>query len=143
MTKDALATALHFLKFRPRSVFEVERKLETKNFEEKEIEKVISVLKKNKLLDDQKFAKMWVVSRNNLRPSGSYVLKMELKHLGIAEEIIDEAIKDQDEEELARKALESKSRLKNADFNKKAAFLQRRGFATNIIYQLIKKQEGK
>ncbi len=139
MTKDPLAIALHFLKFRPRSVFEIEKKLKSKKFEEREIERVTSVLKKEKLLDDRKFAKMWVESRNNLKPSGSFVLKMELKNLGIAAEIIDEALKNQEEEELAKKALESKSRLKNASFDKKAAFLQRRGFATNIIYQLIKK----
>jgi len=139
MDKDPLKIALHFLKFRPRSVFEIRKKLEAKRIDEKEIEKVISVLKREKLLDDRKFAKMWIESRNNLRPSGSYVLKMELRRLGIAEDIIEEVLTPQRDEVLARKALESKSRLKNADFNKKAAFLQRRGFATNIIYQIIKK----
>jgi len=139
MSKDALSVALHFLKFRPRSEFEVRQKLKSKRIPEQEIKKVISVLKKNQLLDDEKFAKMWVASRNNLRPSGSYVLKMELKHLGIAAEIIDEAIKDQDEESLARKAIEDKARYRNADFPKKAAFLQRRGFKTSVIYKVLKK----
>lgn len=138
MSKDALAIALHFLKFRPRSVFEVEKKLKSKKCEEKEIERVVSILKKEKLLDDEKFAKMWVASRNNLRPSGAYVLKMELKHLGIAEEIIGDVLKDQDEEALARKAIEDKVRYRQADFNKKAAFLQRRGFKTSVIYKVLK-----
>ena len=138
MKKDALSVALHFLKFRPRSVFEIKQKLKTKGFEDKEIEKLISALKKEKLLDDQKFAKMWVRDRNLLKPEGSFLLKMELRKLGISDNDIENALKDQDEEKLARQALESKSRLKQADFAKKAAFLQRRGFKTSIIYQILK-----
>jgi len=138
MPKDALATALHFLKFRPRSIFEVRRRLSTK-YEEKEIEKVISVLKKNKLLDDQEFAKMWVRDRNLLKPTGSYLLKLELRKLGIATEIIEEVLTPQRDEVLAKKALESKSRLKNADYEKKVGFLQRRGFRTSVIFKVLKK----
>lgn len=138
MSKDALEIALHFLKFRPRSEFEIEQKLKQKGAIDSEIEKVISVLKKNKLLDDEEFAKMWVRDRNLLKPSGSYLLKMELRKFGVADEIIDSALAEQDEEALAKKALESKLRLKNADFNKKAGFLQRRGFSTNIVYKILK-----
>ena len=138
MKKDALSVALHFLKFRPRSVFEIKQKLKTKGFEDKEIERLISVFKKEKLLDDQKFAKMWVRDRDLLKPEGSFLLKLELRKLGISDNDIENALKDQDEEKLARQALESKSRLKQADFAKKAAFLQRRGFKTSIIYQILK-----
>jgi regulatory protein len=90
------------------------------------------------LLDDQKFAKMWVVSRNSLKPSGSYVLKMELKRLGIAQDIIENTLKEQNEESLARKAIDSKGRYRGADFAKKAAFLARRGFKTSVIYKILK-----
>lgn len=138
MKKDALYIALHFLKFRPRSVFEIEQKLTNKKIPEKEIEKVIAVLKKNKLLDDALFAKMWVRDRNLLHPIGSFLLKLELKKFGINEEIISQVIKDQDEESLARDALESKGRLKNAEYEKKAGYLKRRGFSTSTIYKLLK-----
>jgi len=143
MPKDPVSIALHFLKFRPRSVFEITQKLKSKKFPEAEIKKVIQALKTNKLLDDTEFAKMWVRDRNLLKPSGAFLLKMELRKLGISDGDIENALKDQDEEGLAKKAIESKNRLKNADFNKKAAFLQRRGFSTSIIYQIIKQQEGK
>ena len=138
MPKDSLAIALHYLKFRPRSVFEIEQKLKQKRIIDSEINKVISVLKKNKLLDDKEFAKMWVRDRNLLKPSGSYLLKMELRKLGIADEDIENALRDQDEFELASKALASKSRLRYADFNKKAGFLQRRGFKMSVIYKVLK-----
>ena len=137
MAKDILSIALHYLKFRPRSVFEIEQKLKSKKISESEIKKVIQILQSQKLLDDQKFAKMWVRDRNLLKPTGSYVLKLELKRLGIKAEIIEEALEDQDEEVLARKALDSKHRYQNADFPKQAAFLQRRGFATGVIYKIL------
>ena len=138
MVKDALVVALYFLKFRPRSVFEVEEKLKSKNVSEPEIKKTIEILKKNQLLDDEKFAKMWVRDRNLLKPTGSYLLKLELRKLGVADTDIEKALKDQNEEELARKALESKHRYRNADFQKQAAFLQRRGFAMSVIYKILR-----
>ncbi len=138
MAKDALAIALHFLKFRPRSEFEIQKKLESKAVDGSEIERVISLLKKEKLLDDKKFAKMWVESRNNLKPSGSFVLKMELSKLGVAKEIIEDALKNQDQEGLARKAIGEKARYRGAEFERKAAFLARRGFPANVIYRVLK-----
>lgn len=135
--KDALKIALHYLKFRPRSVFEIGQKLRSKKVATAEVQKVIEVLKKNQLLNDKNFAKMWVENRNLLKPEGSYLLKWALKKLGIAENIIEDTLKEQDEEALAKRAIESKSRLQKADFQKKAAFLQRRGFGTTIIYKIL------
>ena len=139
MKKDPLQVALHFLKFRPRSEFEIEQKLKTKRFGDKETKGVISVLKKNKLLDDKEFAKMWVRDRNLFKPSGEFLLRLELRKFGIADDIIEEVLMAQTDEPLARKALESKSRLRKADFQKKAGFLQRRGFSTSVIYKVLKK----
>lgn len=138
MPKDALAQALYFLKFRPRSVFEIEKNLKAKKITESEIKKVISVLKKEKLLDDSEFAKMWVRDRNLLKPSGSYLLKMELRKLRVANDHIEAALSGQDEEELAKKALEMKYRERQIEYEKKAAFLARRGFPTNVIYRVLK-----
>ena len=136
--KDPIKIALNFIKFRPRSVFEIEQKLKTKRISDKETKSTITVLKKNKLLDDKEFAKMWVRDRNTLRPSGSFLLKLELKKKGIADDIIEEILMAQTDEPLARKALESKSRYREADFQKKAAFLARRGFKTSVIYKILK-----
>ncbi len=138
ISSDPMKTALHFLKFRPRTNFEIEQKLKSKRISDKEIKRVIAVLEKNKLLDDLNFAKMWVKDRNNFKPSGSYLLKLELRKLGVAQDIVDKVLVSQNEEELAKKALGSKSRLKQANFQKKAHFLQRRGFKTTEIYKVIK-----
>jgi len=138
MKKDALTIALRYLKFRPRSVFEIRKKLEAKRIDDKEIEKVVSVLKKNKLLDDKEFAKMWVRDRNLLKPSGSYLLKMELRRVGISDDIIEEVLTPQRDEVLAKKALEMKYRERDIEYEKKVGFLQRRGFSTGVIYKILK-----
>lgn len=138
MSNDVINIALHFLKFRPRSVFEIEQKLKQKGIFDDEIKKVIAVLKKNKLLDDDNFAKMWVRDRNLLKPTGSFLLKIELRKLGIADGEIETAISEQDEEELAIKALKLKYRERNIEYDKKAAFLQRRGFSTGLVYKVLK-----
>lgn len=137
MAKDALAIALHFLKFRPRSVFEIEKKLKEKKISEKEICDTIRVLKRNKLLDDAEFAKMYVRDKNRFKPTGSYLLKVELKRLGLSEIDINNALENQDEEALARQAIESKHRYQEAEFDKQAQFLQRRGFGMGVIYKIL------
>jgi regulatory protein len=140
MSKDPLDIALHFLKFRPRSVFEICQKLKSKNIDEAEIEKTIEVLKRNNLLDDAEFAKMYIRDRNRFKPSGSFVLRLELKKLGILEADIETATACQDEETLARDAIEAKAKYRNAEFSKQANFLKRRGFGTSVIYKVLKKE---
>lgn len=135
--KTPIDIALYFLKFRARSVFEIEKKLKEKNISEKEIKDTIRVLKRNELLNDEKFVKMYVKDRNNFKPIGSYLLRMELKKLGIDENLIEDVMVGQDDEELARRAIESKHRYRNADFPKQAQFLQRRGFGMGIIYKIL------
>ena len=139
--KSPIEISLFFLKFRPRTVFEITEKLKSKKISDKEIKEVISVLKRNGLLDDEKFAKMWVRDRNHFKPCGNFLLKVELKKLGIDEHLIEEAVSYQDEIKLAKQAIEMKNRYRNAEFPKQAAFLQRRGFPMNVIFKVLKKEE--
>lgn len=138
--KTPLDIALHFLKFRARSEHEIRQKLMTKNASTEEIDKVIDVLTRNQLLNDEKFAKMYIKDRNTLKPTGKFLLKMEMKRLGLSDDLIEENLSHQDEEDLARRALESKSRLREAEFEKKAQFLQRRGFSMNVIMKILKEE---
>ncbi len=138
--KSPLDLALYFLKFRSRSIFEIRQKLKSKNVSEEEIAKTIDVLIRNDFLDDIKFAKAFVHDRNLFKPSGNYLLKMELKQLGVDENIIEDCLINQNEGELAKLALESKYRYRDAEFTKQASFLQRRGFNLNIIYKITNKK---
>ena len=135
--KNSLDTALYFLKFRARTIFEIRQKLQSKNFSEDEINKTIDVLIRNELLDDAKFVKMYVKDRNTLKPTGSYLLRLEMRKLGLAKNLIEDVMASQDEEDLARRAIESKHRYREADFSKQAQFLQRRGFSMGIILKIL------
>jgi len=60
--------------------------------------------------------------------------------LGIAENLIEDVMMGQDEEELARRAVDSKHRYREADFSKQAQFLQRRGFGMGVIMKVLKEK---
>ena len=144
--KSALEIASHFLKFRPRSCFEIERKLKQRKFATDKIKKTIKVLKKNRLLDDLEFAKMWIRNRNQLRPSGRKLLFLELRKLGIDQEICESALAQEDlpETKKARIVFERKKKvlvkLSSGDFRKKMiGFLSRRGFTWETISEVLKK----
>lgn len=138
MAKSPIDIALYLLKFRARSVFEIRQKLKSKNITEEEIDKTVDVLIRNELLDDVKFVKMYVKDRNNLKPTGSYLLRLELKRLGVDENLIEDEMAHQDEEALARRAIEAKARYRSAEFDKQAQFLQRRGFSMGVIMRILK-----
>lgn len=138
--KSPIDIALYLLKFRARSVFEIRQKLKSKNITEEEIDKTVDVLIRNELLDDVKFVKMYVKDRNNLKPTGSYLLRLELKRLGVSENLIEDALAHQNEEELARRAIEAKARYRSADFTKQTQFLQRRGFSMGVIMKILKSE---
>lgn len=143
--KKPIDVALRYLKVRPRSIFEVKRKLAEKKFSPAEINKTIRRLVKEGLLDDRRFAILWVRHRDSLKPSGQKLLFLELKKLGIAEEVIKEVLaRSGDEFEKAAKAAESKMRLyrklpRKEFYLKMGGFLARRGFNYGVIKKVIDK----
>lgn len=143
-TDVALQKAINFLSYRPRSEDEVRKNLKKKDFEEHVITKVMERLLRNGLVDDQKFAKLWVENRSEFRPRGSRVLRMELREKGIHEEIIESVTSNIDEDHLAYQAAMKQARkyhqLEWQDFRKKMyGFLARRGFDYGIISSIVQK----
>ena len=142
--KTAQDVALHFLKFRPRSCFEIKRKLKQKKFSDPEIKKTIEILKQEKLLDDLEFARLWIRNRNQLSPRGEKLLFLELRKLGIDSEIVQKALKIEDlpETEKAKIVFEKKkkslAKLSHKDFKQKMIqHLARRGFDWGTISQVL------
>jgi regulatory protein len=137
---------LRFLAIRPRSQFEIEKRLVRKGFPKSDVEKMVEKLKNQNLINDREFAALWVRNRSLLRPTGKRLLFWELKQKGIAREIVDEVLgfADNVELELARGALENKIRLYASlePFEKKQkllAFLARRGFSYSIAKKALEK----
>jgi regulatory protein len=148
-----LNKAYFFLKFRPRSVWEVRhylyKKIKSKHWSTAEADKVLEELKEEGLVDDKKFVDWFVEQRNASKPKSRFALKNELLRFGIAKDLIDQYFLDHavDEEELALKALLPRwSRFRNLPsekrFQKAAGFLLRRGFSFETVRATINKLEA-
>ncbi|MHC4139812.1 MAG: RecX family transcriptional regulator [Planctomycetota bacterium] len=129
----AYQRALKLISYRPRSETEVKKNLLKHKVSDHVISSTLARLRKARLVDDRAFAHAWVENRTEFRPRGKFALRYELRNKGIEEAIIDEILESIDEEHLAYKASEKKSRqlknLEEKEFKKKlTAFLSRRGF---------------
>jgi len=148
MEKD-LSKALNYtyrlLGIRPRSVFEMERKLKGKRFDEEIIEKVIDELKRLELLDDEKFAREWTCERLKYRPCGRFLVKKKLLEKGIAKEIINNVLEEflppEKEIELAKVEADkrgyTRGKTRNEDKQKLVLFLKSRGFGWEVISEAL------
>ena len=101
--QEAVEAGLRLLSHRPRSEWEVRHRL-AKRFPEQLVESAVHTLKDRGLVEDSSFALFWRQSRERHRPRGSWVLKWELRRMGVAGEVIDEALEGIDEEENAYRA---------------------------------------
>lgn len=130
----AWGAALNFLSFRPRSRREVEDYFRKKKTEADIVEAVLERLIRLGLVDDAEFARYWVENRGTFRPRGTRALRVELRQKGLETEVIEGALEELEEDELAYQAgarkLRSFSRLDDREFFRKmVTYLQRRGFS--------------
>lgn len=140
--------ALKLLSFRPRSKKELKDRLKKKGFVEEIIEQTLHRLEELNLIDDQKFASMWVEEKLRYRPTGRRVLERELYLKGIEkdiiQEVLDEVYSGLDEKELALKILEKKKKQYaklDEDVAKRRInnLLLRRGFSYQTIASIFYK----
>jgi regulatory protein len=136
--------ALRLLNFRPRTEAELRAKLAEKGFEQGLVNEVIQRLKEEGWVADERFARAWVESRALGRPRGRRLIALELKRKGISEEIIEEAVADVSDADLAYQAGKRYvRRLKDVDYatfyKRLASYLQRRGFYYSTIAETIQR----
>lgn len=144
---QALKFAIRLLSVRKRAVLEMEKRLKQKGIEESIAREVMKELLKYKYLNDEEFAEAYINDRINFNPRGSFLMKKELKEKGIAEDIINEKIKEllpaEKEIELARKTAQKKLAVLDKDLNKNeiyqkiGAHLQTKGYAGYIIKEVL------
>jgi regulatory protein len=149
--EEAKETAFRFLSYRSRSVLEVKRKLQEKEFSPHTVTATLSRLKELGYLNDQEFAV--TVARSSLKNKqwGPLRIHDALLKKGIERDIIDRTLTELSREfdvtQVARLAFESKftlepHQLKEEKTRKKVvSYLKRKGFSWNIIYTLIKSFE--
>lgn len=159
-TEDkGLATALNFVKYRPRSVLEVVRRLQRAGLGSNEINSIIIQLTEVDILNDSRFARDWARSRDRLHPIGNWLLQRELSEKGVTEEVITRTLDERETPEwleevgliadgrqleliLAEQLVQKRrSRLAGQDGLKTkqhlAQFLGRRGFSPATISTLV------
>ncbi|MFY0542701.1 RecX family transcriptional regulator [Brevibacillus sp. H7] len=140
----AYLLALRYLGIRPRTAQQAIKYLQEKGFSPELAQDICERCKQQGYINDEAFSKQWVQERLRLKPRSSYVLRMELKQLGVAGEIVDEAvgsISREQELEAARKLVAK--RFRNSDGppdseteRKLMAMLMRKGFSSSIIQGL-------
>ena len=139
---NAYEKAARFIEYRPRSVLEVHDRLVRYGVEIKVIEKVTIRLQVENVLDDTKFALLWVENRRAFRPRGKLLLHKELIEKGIDDSDIENALSEVEELPDALQLVYSKlskyDGLSSDSFrNKIWSLLARRGFDYSVINDVI------
>lgn len=118
------------------------------------IDRVVAQLKKDRFLDDRRFAEEWVSSRMRVKPRGEVILRMELAQKGIDRHIIDDVLEEmlrtssgESSEENALRSMALKvgqkyvRKLNNDDDRafkfKLSQALARKGFDSSVIKSVV------
>lgn len=134
--------AFELLSMREHSTQELRTKLKRREYAEHIIDQVIEDLHDQHLLDDQRFAEVFVRSRSRRRPISRNMLIAELRKRGVSSEEAQEAMASEgfDEQEMLLRALEVFSR-QGEDEKKFIARLVRKGFSYPMIRRALESSE--
>ncbi len=139
--ENANSISRRFISYRPRSEAELRIRL-LKVFSHEIVLESVAQMYREGLLNDQRFAQMWVDSRQQSRPKSKNSIKRELLSKGISEHLAEEAISQLSDIDNATLCANKKARSLNGlgkdDFYKKLeGYLQRRGFNFSISRTVI------
>lgn len=150
--KDEYGKALHaayrFLGRRPHSVGELRTKLSRKGYPVGLMEQVLGHLAELGYLDDEAFARQWVMERGSDR--GNALLRSELRKKSISDEVIDRVLlkhRETHDPAIEAEVVARKRWTRLADDPKReaklSAFLARRGYDYDVIRQVLERVSGK
>ncbi len=134
---------LLLLSYRARSEKELRQRLTKKGYSPGVMERVLTELKQQGLVDDEKLARDYVVARVTIGHKGTHQVKQELLKMGFKPEAIIAALQSApDETEAAKMVLEYfLPRYRRLDpFTRKrrlAGLLARRGFSPETVAELL------
>jgi len=137
-----LDAAYQYLSYRPRSEGELRQRLYQRDFDVEVVEKAITKLKEQNLIDDLAFAQFWKDNRLSFKPKSKKLINRELRDKKIAAEIVEEVTKDIDDEGNAYKLgsgrMHALTHLDYSDFHRRLSnYLGYRGFGYEIIKRTI------
>ena len=142
-----LTLSYRYLSIRNRSEKEIRDYLGKKNALPEVIEKIICSLKEKKFLNDEEFARSFVLNRARLKPKGKTLLAIELRQKGIAQDLIEKVL-DEVKGEIPDELSQAKSLIvkkmqkmvglpKQEIYQKVGGFLARRGYSWDVIKKAI------
>ena len=140
---SAKSVAVRLLSRREHSALEIRDKLLKRDFDSEEIDRVIIELQQGGWLSDERFAEAYIRMRQ-LKGFGPVRIAMELNERGVKEHIVDDYLHADDDswrqtlEQQYRKKYKDKPIEDYSDKAKRIRFLQYRGFALDVIYQIVK-----
>lgn len=151
-TASAYDAALRLLGVRARSRSELLTRLRDKDFSAEEIDSVMARLDRAGLINDADFAEQWVRSRHLHSGKGRTALRHELRHKGVDQVLIEQALSQVDDaaeyeragEMLRRKTarLEPQDVVERSDRDKQTrrlvAMLVRRGYSPSLAFDLVR-----
>ena len=130
---EAFRYATRLFKYRIRSEEEMKRKLLERGFSKECVQRTVERLKRNGLLDDERFSYLFAYDEITLKHHGPRIVRAKLKSLGVNEEIIERSLKrvleEVDIEEIVKELL--KRFPKNP-----REYLFRRGFDPGILDEI-------
>ena len=152
-----MEVAARVLATRPRTRWEVERRLRRAGIEEAEVQGALERLSELGYIDDAAFARWWGEQRDRHSPRGRRMIETELRQRGVPREII-EAYRDEharperapedvglpgDEAERARDALAKHLRGRPMPSEARAVqrlgmYLVRRGFDADVVRSTLR-----
>lgn len=139
----AFQTALTFIAYKPRTVFDVRKKLSDGGYPGQIVETILEKLLEKDYLNDKQYAENWIENKSINKPRSKKLIRLELRQKNIDQEIIDDAVSQMDsEDKLAVRAAEKyHKRLSNFDeeiFKRRlTGYLSRRGFSYSTTKPIV------
>lgn len=145
--KNGYLYAIRLLSVTKRSERELRKRLKEKGYQDSAIEKVVHVLKEQKYLNDLSLAKQQVEYSIFGNPKGRKRIRFELKHKGLSDTVIENALDSYDSQKELELATELAARkfeqMNDPDVLKRKKrvfdFLSRRGFDYEICRSVTAK----
>jgi regulatory protein len=138
--------AIKILMRRAHSVYEMKKALIRRTPDETLIQKVLTRLKENGLIDDARYAKQFARQRTEVRKQGKFRVARELRARGVPDRHINPALEatDTDEAAVVRQRIQRKMRLFRGEIDdRKVASLYRSllraGFSADVIRRELRR----
>jgi regulatory protein len=137
-----LNAAIRYLGYRPRSETEIKQRLKRHGYDSDCTEKALTRLKEQGLVDDTAFARFWKDNRESFSPRSRRLTRLELRHKGLSNDIIEQVTGEINDSESAYRAALNKARrltpIDYRDFRRRLGeYLGRRGFGYDVINDTV------